>query len=283
MSPLPSPAGLRAPDGALLVTSGGKAGSFLLQQCCAGWQQPSAGGTGSCRVANIATRLLSLWGGLGATGRQSGIPPPPSWGTGQGLTWVPQQGLWGRASSELQLLASLSEAVSELEAELCRGPVAGSWGRGEPPPLYLCPGQRSGRGGHGCPCSSAPAPHLPWVSSGRQGEGSARGLRGWRGGHGCGGGISVEGLLGGGPPLPAPGAAAGPWVPAAAPVPDAPELGHGQGERGAPAAPAPLPSLLHRAALTAPGPRQEPSSRAERRLLLLSHRLLFVALPGGAA
>lgn len=37
------------------------------------------------------------------------------------------------------------------------------------------------------------------------------------------------------------------------------------------------------AALTAPGPWQEPSSRAERRLLLLSHRLLFVALPGGAA
>lgn len=42
-----------------------------------------------------------------------------------------------------------------------------------------------------------PAPHLPWVSSGRQGEGSARGLWGWRGGHGCGAGISVEWLLGG--------------------------------------------------------------------------------------
>lgn len=158
VSSLPSPAGLRAPDGALLVTSGGKAGSFLLQQCCAGWQQPSAGGTGSCRVANIATRLLSPWGGLEAMGRQSGIPLP-GWGTGQGLTWVPQQGLGGRTSSELQLPASLSEAVSELEAELCWGPVAGSWGRGEPPPLYLCPGQRSERGSHSCPCSSAPAPH----------------------------------------------------------------------------------------------------------------------------
>lgn len=60
--PAPLPARLCAPDGASLRTSGAKADSFLLQQRCAGWQQPSTlPAWGSCRVADLTVRHLSLW------------------------------------------------------------------------------------------------------------------------------------------------------------------------------------------------------------------------------
>lgn len=70
-SPLPLPAGPCEPDGDLLCTSGAKAESFLLQQRCAGWQQPSTSPAwGSCRVADLTVRHPNLWVG---------------WGSGQGL------------------------------------------------------------------------------------------------------------------------------------------------------------------------------------------------------
>lgn len=69
--PAPLPARLCAPDGASLRTSGAKADSFLLQQRCAGWQQPSTlPAWGSCRVADLTVRHLSLW---------------VRWGRGQGM------------------------------------------------------------------------------------------------------------------------------------------------------------------------------------------------------
>lgn len=262
-----APAWSFAPDGELLVTSGAKAGSFLLLKCLAEQQGPSAlpvRGLGACWVTDAMVRGPSP----GAVGKQTYVPlpSPGCWAGGRSLTLVPWWGLEGSPSSELQLLALLSEeAVSVLEAELhCCPRLAPLWprslsaqeaaaGRGqrrESSPGSCAGGQCSGRGICSWCCPST-LHHSPAVVGG---EGA-----GWRGmavgekvfsmEAPCGGVREYPGVG----PLwhPAPGAHVAPRVLTAACVLCLPEIGVQAGEVSQPV-PGPRGGGQHPASLPSP-------------------------------